>query len=113
MPYLSLRTSAPLDAAKTQALHRELAALIAVIPGKNENNCMIDIEGGCALFMRSEAILGAVVDLRMFGVSPMDAKQSFMEGLCEILREQLGVEKQNVYCNMAELEHWGSGGNFR
>lgn len=113
MPYLSVRTSAPLDAAKTQALYRELAALISLIPGKNENNCMIDIAGGCDLFMRSEPILGAFVDLRLLRQSPAEAKQAFMEAMCKALREQLGIESKNVYCNMLELEQWGSGGSFK
>jgi len=112
MPYLSVRTSVSMDCAKKDVLQKELGALIAVIPGKSIDNCMIDITSDCGLFMRGGPIVGAFVDLRLFRPSPDEAKSEFLAGLCKILNEQLGIEKENVYCNLLELPQWGSAGKL-
>ncbi len=113
MPYLSIRTSANMDGAQRLALQQELGELIAVIPGKSANNCMIDIKSGCDLYMRGGEILGAFVDLRLFTAAPDAAKNDFFAKLCVLLKEQLGVEQENIYCNMLELTQWCSGGALK
>ncbi len=112
MPFLSVKTSAPMDGAQKMHLQKALGELISVIPGKTIDNCITEISGGNAMFRHGGEVLAAFVDLRLFTAAPDDAKQSFMEGLCKLLKDQLGIEPANVYCNFAEFDQWGAGGRF-
>ncbi len=112
MPFLSVKTSAYIEDGCKMELQRALGALVTVIPGKTIDNCITDISCGRDMFRHGEKALAAFVDLRLFTPAPDDAKQTFMEGLCKLLKDKLNIEPVNVYCNFVELDQWGSGGRF-
>jgi hypothetical protein len=112
MPYLSVRTATPLTAAQIDTLQKELGELISVIPGKNIDNCMIDLTGGCNLFMGGKPLNGAFADLRLMGPAPDDTKDTFVNKFCALLDKHLGIPDKNIYVNLLEQNQWGSSGKL-
>ena len=81
MPYLHIKVGKPLCEQSIDALRKECESIISLIPGKNADNCMIQIETDCTMYMKGEKKACAFVDLRLYKASPAEKKQAFVTAL--------------------------------
>lgn len=112
MPYVHIRTTAEMTAAKKSALLEEIAPLLPILPGKNRNNAMVDLEGGCFMAMGEPSIPCAFCEIRLYRQSPADAKEKFAASLTALLEKELAVPADHVYLNYMEMDHWGLRGGL-
>ena len=112
MPYVHVKTAKTLDEAAKDALQKEIGALIAVIPGKNIDNCMTHITGGLSLYMGGKALEdGAFVEVRVYGAAPTESKREFVTKLFALL-EAHGIAQARTYVNFVESDDWASRGTY-
>ena len=111
MPYLHIATTESIAA--LGELREEIAALMPILPTKNRENTMIHIVPDSFMAMGDADQPCIFVDLRLYGPSPLAAKQDFTAKLCALLHERLGIASNRMYMNVIELESWGAGGALK
>ena len=112
MPYVHVVTTAELNPAKKSALLEAIAPLLSTLPGKSRENSMVHIDGDAFMAMGDPAEPCAFCEIRLYKVSPMEAKAAFTEKLTALLTVQCGVPADKVYINFLEMENWGVGGSL-
>jgi phenylpyruvate tautomerase PptA (4-oxalocrotonate tautomerase family) len=112
MPYIAIKTTEKLSAAKQEAIKSEIGRLIGVIPTKNEAGLLIDFSGDHSFYRAGALVSSAYIEVRLYHPSDFEAKKKFTEGIFSLLSRELGVEKNNMYLNIIELENWGAGGTL-
>ena len=110
MPYVHISTSAELSAENKSALLEKIALLLPILPGKNRNNAMVQLDGNCFMATGDPSISCAFAEIRLYGKSPAAAKEKFAASLTELLSGVLGVPTDHVYLNYFEMDHWGMNG---
>ena len=111
MPYVCVSTSQHISAEKAEKIQKEIGRIVAVIPGKNIDNCMTQIIGDCPTFMSGKASNSTFCEIRMLGKAPAEAKKEFAAGLNELLSAELeGLDK--LYINFQEYTEWAVGSNY-
>ena len=113
MPYIAINTTLELSAAQKEKIKTELGRLMPIIPTKTEAGLMIDFSGSRTIYKAGVEVSGAFIDLRLFRKSDFEPKKKFTEETFEMLSRELGLEKDNMYLNISEFEHWGSGGTYK
>lgn len=88
-----------------------LGERITLLPGKSESSLMVELQPGQEMFFRGGQSPCAFVDVRLFHVSPEEAKKAFAESVCALL-EQVGVPAKDVYLNFLEFDAWGCQGTL-
>ena len=110
MPFVSVSTAMPTPKETMNTLQQEIGRIIALIPGKNIDNCMTRIEGGADIFMSGAAAKAVFCEVRVYGEAPKDSKAAVVAELHALFTTQLGAEK--VYTHFIESKEWGSGANY-
>ncbi len=114
MPFISINLSASITKAQKDEIKTRLGKLIEIIPSKSEKGLMVDISDDHALYYAGQEMENAAfIDVRLYKDSPFDEKGEFFKQTCLMLGEIAGVDPQSVYCNIFELQNWGSRGVFR
>ena len=111
MPYLSVKTSINISEEKKNDLQRKIGELISIIPGKNIDNCMTEIEDNLSFYMGGSAKPLLFCEVRLLTVAPVEAKRELFLKLESLFIDELQVE--TVYLNYIELNEWGSKGDYR
>ncbi len=113
MPYISLKTTAPIDDRLEEALTAALGRAITAIPGKTEAYLMVEVEGGCRLRFAGKQRPLAMIDIKILGHAKPEDFSRMTGELCKICDELLGVSPDGVYVTYGEFENWGwNGKNF-
>lgn len=111
MPYISLNAGVPVSKEQKETLQKEIGRLISIIPGKNIDNCMTKIEGGCDMYMSGEQKKAAFCEIRLLGAAPHEKKCELYQALLALFTEVLGIE--TLYLNYIIFTEWGSGNTYR
>ena len=110
MPYVNVRSAMPMCDQKKALLQAEIGRIIALIPGKNIDNCMTLLEGGLSIYMSSAPAKAVFCEIRVKGAAPKESKASVVSELYDLFVKELGAEK--VYTNIIESEEWGNAGKY-
>lgn len=110
MPFVSISSAMPISEEKKDSLQKELGKLIAIIPGKNIDNCMTKIEGSSSIFMSGEPAKAVFCEIRLRGAAPKESKKQLVGELYQLFTKELGAEK--VYTNFLEFDEWGNADNY-
>ena len=113
MPYIAINTSQELNDSQKEKIKSELGRIMPIIPTKTEAGLLIDFSGGHTFYKGGEKVEGALVDLRLFRQSPMEAKKQYTAELLDLLSRELGIKKEHMYMNISEYECWGANGELR
>ena len=113
MPYISVTTSLKPSGEQMLRVKSELGRLIGLVPGKTEENLMIDLAASRSMFKAGEAVACAFVEAKLWGKVEAGAKKRFVEEVLAMLRRELGLEERNLFLNLLELDEWGSGGTLK
>jgi hypothetical protein len=113
MPYIAVNTTEKLSLSKQEAVKSELGRLISIIPTKNEAGLLVDFSGDHSFYRAGAAVKSAYVEVRLYHSSEFEAKKKFTEEVFSLLSRELGIESNNMYLNIIELENWGGGATLR
>ena len=108
MPYLSLKTSAPLDEKQTADLLPKLSKALCEATGKPESYCMVAVDKA-ALWLGGTVITGAFVDIRGIGGFNETVNKKVSAAVCALLHAELGLSPRDVYINFTDVaaHNWG------
>ena len=114
MPYIGTKTTEKLTEEKKDALAKRFGAAISAIPGKTQAHLMLGFEDLATMYFGGKT--GdpmAFVEVKLFGKSDRESLTNFTKIICDIMKEELGIDGANVYVKYEEVAHWGwNGSNF-
>lgn len=112
MPYIRTTVSNELTDEKREAIKTKLGQAIALIPGKSESWLMLSFEDNMKMYFRGdESEDYAYLEVSLFGSASDAAYDRLTAALSEIINEELGIGRENIYIKYEEAEHWGWNGN--
>lgn len=114
MPLLKLETTIVPAEDKRKALLASLSKLTADSIGKPEEYVMVTMSPA-AMLMSGKPGDAALVEVRSIGGLSPDVTRTLAQKICALLADSLGVPKNRIYLNFAEIEasNWGwSGSTF-
>lgn len=114
MPYIRTTVSKPLSAENKENLKSKLGEAIALIPGKSEAWLMLAFEDNIDMYFKGKCDEEyAYLEVSLFGSTSDAAYDRLTCALSEIVNEELGIDRTNIYIKYEEAEHWGwNGSNF-
>jgi phenylpyruvate tautomerase PptA (4-oxalocrotonate tautomerase family) len=113
MPYIAVNTTEKLSPAQQEAVKNGLGRLINIIPTKTEAGLLVDFSGGRSFYRAGALVKSAYIEVRLYQPSEFEVKKKFTEEVFSLLSRELGIETNNMYLNIIELDHWGGGGTLR
>ncbi len=114
MPYIRTTVSNTISDAARDSLKKKLGEAIALIPGKSEAWLMLAFEDNMKMYFKGECTEEyAYVEVSLFGSTSDAAYERLTAAISEIINEELGINRANIYVKYEEAEHWGwNGTNF-
>lgn len=112
MPFINSKVSVTLTEEKKESIKTKLGQAISLIPGKSESWLMVGFEDQCSLYFRGvkeEKV--AFVEVKIFGTASKSALSALTKAICDIYKEELGIDGDKVYVKYEEVSHWGWNGN--
>ena len=111
MPYIAINTNQHISDEKADKLQQEIGRIVTILPGKNIDNTITQINGDRKIFVSGKAVNATFCEVRMFGPSPGDKKKEFSGELNKLITEELG-EQYKLYINIQEYPEWGNGPEY-
>ncbi len=114
MPYIEVKTTAPVTEEKCRAIKSALGDAISLIPGKSEGWLMLAIEGDTHMYFRGDdSQPTAFVEVKIYGSANPDAFRKMTAELTKIYGEILNVAPDHMYIRYFGSSDWGwNGSNF-
>lgn len=114
MPYIRTTVSKELTEQNKENLKAKLGQAIALIPGKSESWLMLTFEDNMNMYFKGGCDNDyAYLEVSLFGTASDAAYDRLTAALSEIVNEELGIDRANIYIKYEEAEHWGwNGSNF-
>lgn len=114
MPYIRTTVSTPLTEENKTNLKSKLGEAIALIPGKSESWLMLSFEDNMSMYFKGDNSKEyAYLEVSIFGSTSDAAYDRLTVALSEIINEELGIDRSNIYIKYEEADHWGwNGTNF-
>ena len=108
MPFIDAKFSVKIPAENEKSLAEKITNAITLIPGKSPSSLMVNLQDECKLYFRgTNENPCAIFEVKIFGSSTKDAYTNLTARLCEIAKEELGIEGNNVYVKFDEVSLWG------
>ena len=114
MPYIRTTVSKKLTSQNKENLKAKLGEAIALIPGKSEAWLMLAFEDNISMYFKGDGTQDyAYLEVSIFGSTSDAAYDRLTAALSEIINEELGIDRANIYIKYEEANHWGwNGANF-
>ena len=112
MPYMDIRSSKPIDGPTKNKLQLEIGKIMPIIPGKEVSNTLFCFLDSYTMYKEKEQVDAVFVDVRMYQVSPLEAKREFVKAVTPILADTLNISPGHIHLNFIEQDNWGVGGDF-
>ena len=114
MPYIRTTVSKELTDINKENLKTKLGQAIALIPGKSESWLMLAFEDKIDMYFKGDGTKDyAYLEVSIFGSTSDAAYDRLTAALSEIINEELGIARENIYIKYEEADHWGwNGVNF-
>lgn len=114
MPYIRTTVSKELTAQNKENLKAKLGEAIALIPGKSEAWLMLAFEDNISMYFKGDSTQDyAYLEVSLFGTTSDAAYDRLTAALSDIVNEELGIDRANIYVKYEEADHWGwNGSNF-
>lgn len=114
MPYIRTTVSKELTPENIESIKAKLGQAIALIPGKTESWLMLAFEDKMNMYFKGDCSEDyAYVEVSLFGTTSDAAYDRLTAAISEIINEELGIDRANVYIKYEETNHWGwNGTNF-
>ncbi|MBR1825172.1 MAG: hypothetical protein IJ770_01115 [Alphaproteobacteria bacterium] len=113
MPYIETKMSIKLDASQKDDLQKKLTDAVSVAFGKPKAYIMADIEDEKSLYMAERKLeKGAYIAIRLLGSASKSACQVATAEICNILKNDYGIDGANVYITYHPVDLWGWNGSM-
>lgn len=114
MPYIRTTVSNEISDSARENIKTKLGQAIALIPGKSEAWLMLAFEDNVNMYFKGNGSEEyAYVEVSLFGSTSDEAYDRLTAAISEIINEELGIDRANIYIKYEEAEHWGwNGSNF-
>ena len=114
MPYIRTTVSKELTPENIDSIKTKLGQAIALIPGKSEAWLMLAFEDNIDMYFKGDCSEEyAYVEISLFGSTSDAAYDRLTAAVSEIINEELGIDRANIYIKYEETNHWGwNGTNF-
>jgi phenylpyruvate tautomerase len=120
MPYLKIQTTAAVSGQRsvvssatdpTQAFLKKASRLVAQELGKPEQYMMVSLEPASAIMFAGSTEPAAFLELKAIGF-PVAKANELSRLLCELIESELGIRKDRIYINFADIppNMWGWNG---
>ena len=111
MPYLKIQSSKAVDEKVTQTLLKKASRLVAKELAKPEDYVMVSLEPPNAMLFAGSPEPTAFLELRAIGL-PVKKTGDLSRLLCEFVESELGIPKERVFVNFADIPAnlWGWNG---
>ncbi len=111
MPYLKIQTNRPVADEASQNLVRKASALVADKLGKSESYVMVAVDPPRPMIFAGDDSPTAFLELKSIG---LDGNQTvdLSAALCELIGDELSIDKDRIYIEFANAERnmWGWNG---
>lgn len=113
MPFINVKTSAPVCAESAEAVKAKLGEAVRLI-GKSESWLMVNVEHADNLFFKGEKSADiAFVSVNIYGSADSAAFNRLTGEICGILKAELGTSSAHTYVMYYATPDWGfNGANF-
>lgn len=113
MPYINSDLTIKLTEEKKNIIKEKLGELISILPGKTEDWLFVGFNDDKTLYFRGEKKeKAAVVQVKICGSTNRESKEKLTAAICELLKEELNIEGENIYVIFQEIDHWGYNGSL-
>lgn len=114
MPYISTKTTKTLTQEQKDTLAKRFGEAITLIPGKTEAHLMLGFDENITMYFAGKTGEPmAFVEVKLLGKAEKEYYSLLTKRICDILKEELGIDGKNVYVKYEEVTHWGfNGSNF-
>ena len=114
MPYIRTTVSNAISDEARENIKTKLGQAIALIPGKSEAWLMLAFEDNINMYFKGNGNNDyAYVEVSLFGTTSDAAYDRLTAAISEIINEELGIARENIYIKYEEANHWGwNGVNF-
>ena len=111
MPFLKIQTNANVTDDKRDALLKKASRAVAQQLGKPEAYMMVSVDTGRPMVFAGTSEPAAFMDLRAIGL-PAEKTEQLSAFLCDLAKAELGVARERVYINFADVPSnlWGWNG---
>ncbi len=111
MPYLKIQTNKVLDESAQNALLKKASATISAQLGKPVDYIMVAIDPPRPMMFAGSNEPTAYLELKSIGLSPANTTD-FSSALCNLIAEELSINKGRVYIEFSNSERsmWGWNG---
>ena len=114
MPYIRTTVSKEMTQENIDSIKAKLGEAIALIPGKCEAWLMLAFEDNVSMYFKGDCSEEyAYIEVSLFGSTSDAAYDRLTAAISEIINEELGINRENIYIKYEETNHWGwNGVNF-
>ena len=110
MPFINAKFSTPVSHEKETALKTALGDAITLL-GKSERYLMVEIQDNRRLYFGGDNSAPiAFFDVSLLHSAPKASYEKLTARLCDIAKEIMDVDGENVYVKFEETENWGYNG---
>ena len=112
MPYICANVAKKMNLQEKESLKSAIGKIITAL-NKSEAHLMIDIEDGKTLFFKGLLQDNcAYIDVRVYGKCQQSAKEAFTKAVFEVFKEQLSIDRENLFLSILEYDSWGMNGGL-
>jgi len=108
MPYLMVQTNTTVDSEAEQSFISKASATVSKLLGKSENYVMVSLQPPAPIVFAGSNAPAAYLELKSIGL-PEQSSAELSSVLCQLVSEEMGIEKNRIYIEFANAERhlWG------
>lgn len=113
MPYINSDLTIKLTEDKKEKIKEKLGELISILPRKSEDWLFVGFNDNKTLYFRGEKKeRAAVVEVKICGSVSRESKENLTGAICNLLKDELNIEGENIYVIFHEIDDWGYNGTL-
>lgn len=109
MPYISVRTSEPMEQKQIEGIKTALGEIVTIIPGKSEAALMVDIQDNCHLYYQGSSEPNAYVKVEVFQKVLPEYAVKVTAAITKLLEDTAGIPMNRTYVTHEGIADWGRG----
>ena len=114
MPFIRLSIAKIITDEMEQKLIDGLGEALSMIPGKDPQWTMVEVNDGLRLYFGGKKQEDMVfADVKYVGRQEFHKKRVFTRAACQAIHEILGTPIDRICLTITEFDNWGAVGDFR
>lgn len=114
MPFIKLSVAKKISEEKEQTIVDCLGKALSVVPGKDPQWTMVEVNDGQKLYFGGKKQEDMVfADVKYVGRQEFHKKREFTREACQMIHEVLGTPIDRICVTITEYDNWGAVGEFR